>query len=159
MMAFEQGDGVVEGFFHAGVTVRDMDASLRFYVEGLGLAVSVESEAGGPQAEEIWGVPGAQAKVVFLTVPGSDVIVELFEFRSVERQPASARPPDYGAGHFCLYVRGIDAIHRRLVALGYRGRSAAPVAITIGRHAGTRVIYTIDPDGYHVELYERAPRS
>lgn len=155
----EASQGAVVGFFHAGVTVRDMDTSLRFYADGLGLTVRFQSEAGGPQAEAIWGSPGAKAKVTFLSVPGSDAMIELFEFRDVERHAASARPPDFGAGHFCLYVTGIDAIHRRLIEMGFRARSEAPVSITIGRHAGTRVIYTIDPDGYHVELYERPPAA
>jgi lactoylglutathione lyase len=155
-MAGEEDEAAVVGFFHAGVTVRDMETALRFYVDGLGLSVQFESEAGGPQAEAIWGSPGAKAKVTFLSVPGSDALIELFEFRDVERHSASARPPDFGAGHFCLFVTGIDTIHRRLVEMGFRARSEAPVSITVGRHAGTRVIYTIDPDGYHVELYERA---
>lgn len=158
-MAVEQETGSVVGFFHAGVTVRDMDAALRFYVEGLGLEIWFQSQAAGPNAERIWGSPGAKAKVTFLKVPGSDAIVELFEFRDVERHAASSRPPDYGAGHFCLFVEGIDAVHERLVGLGYHGRSETPTTITEGRHAGTRVIYMIDPDGYHVELYDRSAVS
>jgi len=153
-MDVKRESSAVIGFFHAGVTVRDMDLSLRFYVDGLGLSIKMQSDAAGPHAEEIWGSPGAKAQVTFLSVPGSDVVIELFEFRDVERHPASARPPDYGAGHFCLYVTGIVELHNRLVGMGYHARSEAPVAISKGRHAGAQAIYTIDPDGYHVELYE-----
>lgn len=147
----------VVGFYHAGVTVKDLDASLRFYVDGLGLELSFRVPS-GPQGEEIWRVPGARASVAFLAVPASTAMIELFEFHDVERHPASARPPDYGAGHLCLYVDGVDALYEHLSDMGYIGRSAGPVLITGGKHAGAKAIYMIDPDGYHVELYE-LPRA
>ena len=44
----------VTGFFHAGVTVSDMDAALRFYRDGLGLEVSSDGSASGSTAARIW---------------------------------------------------------------------------------------------------------
>ena len=55
-------------------------------------------------------------RVVFLSVPGSDAVVELFEFSGIERHGASARPMDYGAGHFCLFVDDAEAMLARLTA-------------------------------------------
>jgi catechol 2,3-dioxygenase-like lactoylglutathione lyase family enzyme len=153
------GDGKVVGFFHAGVTVQDMHASLRFYRDLLGLELISRSEVAGSEAEAIWNLPGAKAEAAFLRVPGSDALIELFEFEGVERHGASARPPDYGAGHFCLYVDDAAAIHARLVKSGFGARSEAPVEITASRLAGSKVLYAIDPDGYHVELIERPRRK
>ena len=67
--------------------------------------------------------------------------------------PASARPCDYGAGHFCLYVDDLDAIHGRLVEAGFSARGPV-IHIDRGPRTGAKVVYTIDPDGYHVELYQ-----
>jgi catechol 2,3-dioxygenase-like lactoylglutathione lyase family enzyme len=155
----QQGDGRVTGFFHAGVTVRDMDEALRFYRDALGLEVASLGETGGDHARRIWNMEPGRVRVAFLRVPGSDALVELFEFDEVERHSASARPCDYGAGHFCLYCDDAEAVHRRLVAHGFRARSADVVTVAAGPHAGAKVFYAIDPDGYHVELYQRAPRA
>jgi len=153
------GRGAVNGFFHAGVTVSDMDRALRFYRDGLGLDVISDGITGGPHAHRIWGMVTGRVRVVFLRVPGSDSVVELFEFQDMERHPASSRPPDYGAGHMCLYAEGLEELHERLVGLGYASRGGEVVTIEKGPHAGAKAVYMIDPDGYHVELYERPPRA
>jgi catechol 2,3-dioxygenase-like lactoylglutathione lyase family enzyme len=41
----------VTGFFHAGVTVKDMDASLGFYRDGLGLEVAYLIDPDGYHVE------------------------------------------------------------------------------------------------------------
>ncbi len=151
----KQDSGAVVGFFHAGVTVSDMDAALRFYRDALGLELSSLGKTGGPQASEIWNMSAEDVKVAFLSVPGSEAMIELFEFKGMERHPASARPCDYGAGHFCLFVDDIDRAFERVAGAGFRARSERPVEILAGPHAGARAIYLVDPDGYHVELYER----
>ncbi len=147
---------MITGFFHAGVTVSDMEASLRFYRDGLGLEVTKQYMTGGPSAQRVWNLPVGPVEVAFLRVPGSDVVVELFEFTEIERHNASARPPDPGAGHFCLYTDDADGLHAKLTGMGFSSRSGAIVEMDGGPHAGTKVAYMIDPDGYHVEIYQRA---
>lgn len=145
----------ITGFFHAGVTVSDMDAALRFYRDGLGLEVISDGETGGEHTHRIWAIAPDRVRVVFLRVPGSDAVIELFEFAGVERHPASARPCDYGAGHMCLFTDDADVLHARLVSLGYRSRGGEVVTIPKGPHKGAKAVYLVDPDGYHVELYQR----
>ena len=145
----------VTGFFHAGVTVSDMDASLRFYRDGLGLELISDGRTGGESARRIWNMDPGRVRVVFLRVPGSDAVVELFEFPDVERHSASARPCDYGAGHFCLYVDDADGLYARLEAAGFGSRSGEVVTIDKGRFAGAKAVYLKDPDGYHVELFQK----
>jgi lactoylglutathione lyase len=149
----------VTGFFHAGVTVSDMDESLRFYRDVLGLELLSDGFTGGPSAATIWGLEPGKVRIVFLGVPGSDTVIELFDFSEVERHPASARPPDFGAGHMCLYVDDADAVHARAVQAGFRGRADHVVEITQGAHRGAKAVYLKDPDGYHVELYEKPHRG
>jgi lactoylglutathione lyase len=146
---------MITGFFHAGVTVKDMDTSLRFYRDLLGLTVTTEYMSGGPSAQRIWNIPVGPVKVVFLSVPGSDAIVELFEFTEIERHPASARPSDYGAGHFCLFTDDADELFARATEMGFGSRGGEVVEIVEGPHTGTKVVYLKDPDGYHVELYQK----
>jgi len=144
----------VTGFFHSGVTVSDMDESLRFYRDVLGLEVISDGWTGGPSAARVWGIEPGKVRIVFLRVPGSDTVLEFFDFQTIERHPASARPCDYGAGHMCLYVDDAESLHARAVERGYRSRGGEVVEIERGPHAGAKAVYLVDPDGYHVELYE-----
>lgn len=149
--------GKVFGVHHAGITVGDMDASLRFYRDGLGLEVTLDAERDAPYLHETLAVPFRALRYVLLRVPGTEggAIVELLEYMDAERFPAAARPSDPGSGHLCLQVEDAEALHARLIAMGYRSRSERVVPITAGANAGGRIVYVADPDGYWVELLER----
>jgi catechol 2,3-dioxygenase-like lactoylglutathione lyase family enzyme len=149
------GEDPIVGFFHAGVTVSDLDRSLAFYRDLLGMEVSMERVFTEPYIFEIVALQPAAMRIAYMKIPQSSVIVELSEFQGIERHPGSGRPCDPGTGHFCLYVRDIDALHARLTAHGVRSRSAAPVTITAGPNRGSKVVYVSDPDGYLVELFDR----
>jgi catechol-2,3-dioxygenase len=58
----------------------------------------------------------------------------------------------------CLFAEDLDALYARLTDLGYNSRGTEVVTIDRGPHAGARAVYMKDPDGYHVELYQRPPR-
>jgi catechol 2,3-dioxygenase-like lactoylglutathione lyase family enzyme len=145
----------ITGFFHAGVTVSDLDRSLAFYRDLLGMEVSMERVFTEPYIFEIVALQPAAMRIAYLKIPQSPVIIELIEFQGIERHSGAARPCDPGTGHFCLYVGDIDALHERLRAKGYASRSAAPVTVTAGPNRGSKVVYMLDPDGYLVELFER----
>lgn len=145
--------GRVTGFFHAGVTVSDMNGALRFYRDTLGLKLDSLREIDEPYPLKIAGVPPGRVTIALLKVPGSDSLVELLEYRGVENRNASTPPSDYGTGHFCLWVDDIDAMHDRLHANGYETRSREPVVIPVGPRKGGKASYAVDPDGYHIELF------
>lgn len=145
----------ITGFFHGGITVRDMDTSLRFYAEGLGLEVHLDRILDAPYLREVLALDFDSIRAVYLRIPNETGFVELLEYRGIERLSAEARLCDFGAGHLCLYVDDVDAMHARLVSMGYHARSAGPVAITAGPNEGARSVYMPDPDGYPVELFQK----
>jgi lactoylglutathione lyase len=146
----------VTGFFHGGITVRDMDRSLVFYRGGLGLEQEFDRILDAPYLKTVLGLDFDHIRAVYLRIPGGG-FVELLEYHGVERFPAASRPCDYGAGHLCLYVDDVEAVHARLVGLGFTARSAEVVDITAGPNAGARSCYMADPDGYAVELFQKRP--
>ena len=150
--------GRISGMYHAGVTVSDMDRALRFYRDGLGLEIEFDVIIDGPYLPVVLDLDFSDIRAVYLRVD-EGIFIELLEYRGIERMPAAARPCDYGNGHMCLFVEGIDEIVDRLAGLGFRGRSDGPVDITQGPNAGARSIYLVDPDGYHVELFQRRPAA
>ena len=147
----------VMGFFHAGITVRDMDVSLRFYHDGLGLPMQFDRLINADYLHTVLALDFTAIRAVYLDIPGGGV-VELLEYQGIERLPARSRPSDYGAGHLCLYVDDVDSFTERLKACGGVPRSENIVTITSGPNEGARSIYMLDPDGYAVELFERPRR-
>jgi lactoylglutathione lyase len=143
----------VTGFWHAGITVSDMDRSLAFYVDVLGLDL-IRRAPTSSVAERIWRMPGAKGDVAFVGIPGTDTVLELTCFSGVETHPASARPCDPAHAHICLYVDDLDATHARLVERGFTSRAGEVLTIPDGPLAGSKAVYMIDPDGFHVELFE-----
>ena len=117
--------GTTTGFFHAGVTVRDMDESLRFYCDGLGLELVTDLMTGGESAQRIWNMPVGSVRAVFLSVPGSDAMVELFEFRGDRAPRRLVAPAGLRRRDFCVFVDDADAVHARIESLGFGSRSGA----------------------------------
>ncbi len=144
----------VTGFFHGGITVHEMGRSLVFYRDGLGLELEFDRILDAPYLKTVLGLEFDHIRAVYLRIPGGG-FVELLEFVGIERLPAISRPCDYGAGHLCLYVDDVQAMHARLAALGFVARSEHIVEITAGPNLGARSCYMIDPDGYAVELFQK----
>ena len=155
-MRDENRGAEVIGLLHGGISVSDMDASLAFYRDGLGLPLEVDAIRDTPYLHEALDLPFSEIRYVLLAIPGAPGrYVELLEYRGIETMPAAARPCDPGSGHICLQVRDAVAAHARMTALGYRARSAGAVAIDSGINAGGKLVYFADPDGFWVELLER----
>ena len=150
------GMPAITGFFHGGITVSDMDRSLVFYRDGLGLEQEFDRILDGAYLKTVLDLPFEHIRAVYLRIPGGG-FVELLEYVGIERLPARSRPCDYGAGHLCLYVDDVEAMHARLVSMGFSARSEAVVDIDAGPNAGARSCYMTDPDGYAVELFQKRP--
>ncbi len=85
----------------------------------------------------IVGVPEATGfDVAFLRIPGSETQVELLEYRGIEQESGATSPARHGTGHFCVFVRNIDALYADLAAAGVRFRSDGPVEMTTGPERG-----------------------
>jgi lactoylglutathione lyase len=146
----------ITGFFHGGITVKDMETSLAFYRDGLGLSMKFDRILDGPYLNVVLNLTQKRIRVAYLDIPGGGYI-ELLEYQEIERLDAASRPCDYGAGHFCFYVEGIDELAERMFSMGYKARSESCVDITAGPNAGARSLYLKDPDGYSIELFQKAP--
>jgi lactoylglutathione lyase len=147
------------GARHGGITVSDLDRSLGFYCGLLGLELLWRRLYEEPEILEVVGVPEASGlEIAMLRIPGSDLDVELIEYQGCERKSGSTRPCNYGTGHFCVFVRDIEALYTDLDSKGVSFRSGGPVEMTGGPNKGGKSLYSLDPDGYIFEFHERPPR-
>lgn len=136
-----------------GLQVADLDRSIAFYRDVLGFEVVFRWN---PQAEyirELVGYPEADIHSAILRLPGTDVALELLEYRNVERAAIDTRTANPGTAHIAFYVDQLDVLYEDLKRRGIRSVSA-PVTPTIGPNAGGRAVYMVDPDGIRVELIQ-----
>ena len=142
------------GFVHIGVQVSDLEQSVAWYRDVVGLEVTDRLLRDEPYLGVVTGYAGVVLAIALLREPRSGVVLELLEYRNVARtviDPSTANP---GTGHMAFEVDDLDAIHQRAVAAG-TGSVGDPVTPTAGGWAGGRSVYLLDPDGYRVELLQR----
>ena len=142
---------------HVGLVVRDLDRSIYFYHDVLGLPFANEPTPWfeGPELEKGVGVPGARLRQVSLWV-GENSTAELIEYAN--RPPTSTAPvPNHhlGAAHVCFRVDDVVAKKAELEARGVPFYSDVNV-VDEGPLAGWRWVYFSDPDGLALELVQVA---
>ena len=146
----------MKGLHHVGITVKDLDASIRFYHDVLGLQFSNEPSPwfDDPGLGPAVGVPGAALRQVSLSL--GDTTLELLEYKS---PPSETTRPllsnSVGATHVAFLVDDIRAKKTELESKGIDFYSDVNV-VDEGVLAGWRWVYFQDPDGYPLELVEVA---
>ncbi len=138
---------------HSAIVVRDFDASLRFWRDGIGFDEIMDMEFDGDWVT-LFAAPSQRLRSVFLgdRARADSGIVELVQFiPDAGADAGSAGAPATGrAGFFLLscYV-DVDAVLERLRALGLGG---TPRRITVGPDGAVKMATVVDPDGVLVEL-------
>jgi catechol 2,3-dioxygenase-like lactoylglutathione lyase family enzyme len=139
----------VTGLHHASLTVADLDRSLHFYRDLLGVPVREQVDAAAETFSAVSGEPSTDVRIADLDL-GDGRVLEL-----IERRDGGAAPGHTG-GHIAFQVDDIVATYRRLVKAGVEARSKPQsLGPEAGRHwAGCIVVYLTDPDGATVELVQ-----
>jgi len=146
----------MKGLHHVGITVKDLDASIRFYHDVLGLQFSNEPSPwfDAPELGPAVGVPGAALRQVSMVL--GDTTLELLEYKSPPSETAEPlKSNSVGASHVAFRVEDIEATKAELEAKGISFYSDVNV-VDEGVLAGWRWVYFEDPDGYPLELVEVA---
>lgn len=153
---------MIRGFWHVSFTVRDLDASVKWYTEVLGLEYVRGQVQHNEYTGRLVGYPGAHLKVAQLRVPGETIPLSRHHIELVEYvHPRGGDIPldtnRTGVGHWAFMVDDIHAEFNRLKALGVMFKAARPVAIEAGVNKGGYTIYFADPDGITLELLQPPP--
>jgi glyoxylase I family protein len=143
---------------HTGITVSNLERSLAFWRDVLGLEFSHGAHQKGERPEQITGVPGAELKLAVLKTPTGHKI-ELLEYLApANRKNAfDLRPCDLGHVHVALTVDDLDAVLKRITESGWIA-AGEPQGLTHGPNAGKRVVYVRDPDGTTIEFMQMPKR-
>ncbi len=136
---------------HTGIVVSDMERSVRFYRDLLGMKVWADFKDDSPYVQAVTEVQGANLWMIKLQAQDGGSI-ELLQYLSHPQSVPSppTRACDVGCNHVALRVDDIDALHEKLKAAGIRFH--APPAVS--PDGGAKVTYCRDPEGVMVELVE-----
>lgn len=152
----------VTGILHTGLTVSDLDRSIAFYRDLLGLELIAQWDSSRPYLRTVVGYPDAELRIALLRLPGAAGAaghhIELLEYRRPRGTRGDANTYNPGNGHVAFMVDDLEATYAALKGRGVRFKSA-PVDITHGRNAGGRAVYFFDPDDITLEMIQPAPRA
>jgi catechol 2,3-dioxygenase-like lactoylglutathione lyase family enzyme len=143
----------MHGLHHTGLTVRDLDRSLAFYRDLLGMEVLFESEREGGYFGEIVGYPDCKVRIAHLEFEEGGHRLELFQYLRPEPIGEPGESRSIGITHVCVLVPDIDSVSERLATAGV-SPSTPPVYVTEGANEGGYGLYLRDPDGIIVELFQ-----
>jgi catechol 2,3-dioxygenase-like lactoylglutathione lyase family enzyme len=140
---------------HAGFTVSDIDRSLEFYRDLLGLKVIQDViRENLPAYDKILGFPDVKIRVALL-LDQNDKMIELVEYIQPRREAREQKNTFVGAGHTAFQVADLQAEYEKLAAAGV-GSISEPVSIIRDGKLVGKGMYVLDPDGISVELLELA---
>jgi catechol 2,3-dioxygenase-like lactoylglutathione lyase family enzyme len=143
--------GIV-GAHHTSFTVADLERSLVFFRDTLGLEVLGTREVRDEYFARIVGLPGCVVKAALLRLPGGHH-VELFEYVQPRGQSVAPRPCDPGSCHLSLLTPDLPALYEKLREKSVEFVSP-PVLITAGPNRGGWGLYLRDPNGILLELFQ-----
>ncbi|MEF2070056.1 VOC family protein [Consotaella aegiceratis] len=126
----------IESVGHVAIRVKDLDASLAFYADKLGLPEMFRLN----RDDRVW--------LVYLRIT-DDQYLEVFPEGEGDEAPG---PMTVGQNHFCLTVADIDKAEAEVVALGIPFSSPKKQAAD-----GNWQFWIKDPDGNRIEFMQMDP--
>jgi len=140
---------MVRNFRHVCLITRNLDKSLKFYRDILGLKVSKILTVEGGYPETALNIKGIRLTYVKMRSPrqprGSPPVFELHYW-----ERPRMRPEKPGYNHISFTVDDIDRVYKRLHKAGVRCVSR-PVKAPEGV---TKIFFGYDPDGNLIEFVE-----
>jgi catechol 2,3-dioxygenase-like lactoylglutathione lyase family enzyme len=134
-----------------GVTIKDTEQTMKFYHDVLGFETKPAAAAYQTNATiaSLINAKGAQWRISSAKVPGSDVNLEMLEFKDVPRKEFAERVPDIGSPAISIHVKDVASTMKAVVAGGGSIVTRGGEPVKLGPAMG---VFTRDPNGLLIEL-------
>ena len=141
-------------FDHVAVTVSDLDRSLAFYCDLLGLQRAGNHDLEGETISRMTGKERVHMRVVRLLCPQTPGIhIDLQQYLDPPGKQSDSKLGDVANGHFCVEVDDIEKASEQLKAKGVEFFSD-PVDFDLEDAGKISCVFFLDPDGYVLELVD-----
>ena len=142
---------MIKSVDHTSFTVSDVERSLTFYRDLLGMELISLAERDPEFAEKITGIPGAHLKSAYLQAPGHRL--ELIQYLSPPGKKLDTRTHNVGSAHLAFIVEDLRRLYADLKAKGVQFKSP-PMEVPAGPNRGNLAVYCTDPDGITLEFIQ-----
>lgn len=144
---------------HINIVVSNMETSLSFYTELLGFRETKRAMLEGAWIDQVVGLKGVKAEVVYIEAPESGPRIELIHYLHPAGQKLSAHkiPNTIGLRHIAFRVQDIQQVYKQLKQAGVQFVGAparVPSDVVQHQRGNKRLCYFLDPDGVLLELAE-----
>jgi catechol 2,3-dioxygenase-like lactoylglutathione lyase family enzyme len=150
--------GQVQPGVSLALTVKDMDATVKFYREvvGMDLLGDMKFKTAKDWADVNGAPANSQMRAMYTTFPNvkSPTRMEFLEWKGMKRTPFQTRVPDPGAGGWVARVNDLGGMFKKMKAHNVPMVTPEPVWFT----KTTWDIFISDPDGMHLELFQNFPQ-
>jgi catechol 2,3-dioxygenase-like lactoylglutathione lyase family enzyme len=159
----EESPGAATGVRAMIHSVADLDKTVGFYRDGLGLEMSgpggkPATTLSAPRAldeslSKFTATHGAKFRNATFKIPGAKFDLELTEFTDTPRKDVHPHMQDPGAGTLVLTVRDVDAALAGVNKSGGSVLSIGGQPMKVGpENSKSRSVFVRDPDGFMLEL-------
>ena len=140
---------LVIGYRHTGIIVKDMEESLHFYRDILGLKVIQDFSDSSEYVNKITGIKNADVHMIKLKAE-DETVLEILEYRNHPTELMEQPIYNVGACHIALQVRNANDAYNKLIENNVRIISM-PV---LSSEKIAKVFFCFDPNDVRIELVE-----
>jgi catechol 2,3-dioxygenase-like lactoylglutathione lyase family enzyme len=137
-----------------GITVKDMNTSLKFYTEVLGFKKVSDTEYKGAELEKLQGVFGLNIRVARLQL--GEEFIELTDYLTTGGRsiPEDAKSNDLFFQHIAIVVSDMEKAFEQVRKYNVEFVSTSPQTLpkSIPAAEGIKAFYFHDPDDHNLEL-------
>ena len=136
---------------HFGIVVSNLEKSLHFYEDLLGLSAKRDMVEEGEFIDAILGLKNVKVRTVKMKAENGDTLVELLEYASHQgKKRENYEIFDLGASHVAFTVENVEKEYRKLQEQGVVF-TCEPQVSPDGK---AKVTFCFDPDGVPIELVQ-----
>ncbi len=142
---------MVKEFLHVGIGVKDLEKSVKFYTEVMGMEEEYRTHNEGEKISRIVGVKDVNMDVC--VVKKNNVKIELLDYKNngLKKQNKHIGQAEPGLIHLAFLVDDVDKEYERITSLGF-GFNAPPM---VARENGPKITYFKGPDNVVIEIFEK----
>ena len=142
---------MIKDLLHVGISVRDLEESVRFYTQVMGMQEEYRTKNQGEVISRIVGVEDADFEVCVVKL--GNLRLELLDYKNEEykKRTKYKSQDEPGLIHLAFLVDDVEKEYDRIKALGYEF-NAPP---TIARENGPKITYLKGPDNVTLEIFEK----
>lgn len=143
----------IAGVHHTAVIVSDMEKSLKFYRDTLGLKEKLNMRYDADPV--MMDLPGTQPKQHLVMLSAGNTIIELIHYLEPRGKPNDRRPCDTANMHICFQVEDIQKAYEEMRSAGIRfHRDPAFIGEDGGGLSGYGYVYFRGPDNEILEFMQ-----